>query len=91
MTQGLDLHLTRGLSDEDELSSEDDFQETIRLARPTEWSDDDDAMSDIHPSTSRHNQDDTNVEMESSESSSSDNEMEQTVIPTKHPDLTRYR
>ena len=90
-TANLDLHLTRGLSDDEDITEEDEWEEDIQLARPTEWSDD--AMSDIQPGTSH--QDDTNVEMESSSSSSSsssDEEMEQpAMVPTDPPDLTRYR
>ena len=90
-TANLDLHLTRGLSDGEDITEEDEWEESIRLARPTEWSDD--AMSDIQPGTSH--QDDTNVEMESSSSSSSsssDEEMEQpAMVPTDPPDITRYR
>ena len=85
MTENLDLHLT-----DDEMTDEDDdFNGYFEKAKRTEWSDDnDDAMSDIQPSTSR--QDDTNVEMESSSSSSND-EMEVPGVPTDPPDITRYR
>ena len=90
----LNLHMTRGESEDED----DKWEEYVNMLNPSRRNDDDlgyddddddDAMSDIQPGTSQ--QEDTNVDMESTSSSTDENMDDGEEIPTDPPDLLRYR